>query len=181
MTQATKLSRREPSQSPDILRIEPDAYCYRAWQNLSIGVWVGQATLPAVKGLLDVGRQMVTRYPEGHSSIVFILDKIPAPTPEGRELLTRIFAGGSALTCTAVILEGSGFWASGLRSMIGNTHRSASGPVRLRVNTSIDEALEWLPAEHTRFTGVTLNVEELRKTLIAVRERDVITARGVEP
>ena len=175
MYQASK-SAAAPSASPFVLHCEPGAYQYTAWKGISIGVWVGQATLNAVKGLLTLGQEMHDRHPEGHSSIVFILDKLPAPPPEARELLSRIFSARSKLACTAVILEGSGFWASGLRAMIGNTHRAADGNVQLQVCTSVDEVLEWFPAQHARTTGIQVSSEQLRAVLARAREENAAAA-----
>jgi hypothetical protein len=176
MDQAPKISFRPPPAPSSALLVEPGVYHYSAWQNINIGVWVGQATLRAAQGLLLIGKEMSRRYPGGHSSIVFVLDRLPAPTPEARELLGQLFKAGSELACTAVILEGSGFWASGLRSMIANMHRTAAGAVRLRVGTSVDEALDWFPAEHERCTGIMVDVAQLRMALLSAREHGAAAA-----
>jgi hypothetical protein len=151
--------------NPSVLRVAPGIYQYSAWQNVNIGVWVGQATYEATKGLIDVGAEMRRRYPSGHSSIVFVLDKLPAPTPEARELFAQFLRAGSSLMCNAIVLEGEGFWASGLRAMIGNTHRGASGSVQLGVGTTIDEILTWFPEAHERCTGIVVKAAELRVVL----------------
>ncbi|HEX6240632.1 MAG TPA: hypothetical protein VFZ61_07060 [Polyangiales bacterium] len=151
--------------SPSVLRVAPGIYQYSAWQNVNIGVWVGQATYEATAGLLEVGAEMRRRYPAGHSSIVFVLDKLPAPTPEARELFAQFLRAGSSLMCNAIVLEGEGFWASGLRAMIGNTHRGASGSVQLGVGTTIDEILAWFPEAHARCTGIAVKAAELRAVL----------------
>jgi len=181
MTPAQKTFPGPQSKRSDVLRIEPRIYHCSAYQNVSVGIWVGQATLPAVQGLVEVGKEMNRRFPEGHSSITFVLDQLPGPTPEARELLTKIFQGASALSCAATIVEGTGFWSSGLRSMISNTHRAASGPVRLRVSTTIDEVLAWLPKEHEACTGVALDPEQLRKVLLERRASGAAAALAAEP
>jgi hypothetical protein len=155
------------------LRIEPRIYHYSAWQNLTLAVWVGQATGPSVRNLGEISREMIRRHPEGHSSVVFILDKIPAPTPEAREVLDKVFHARNDLACVSVVIEGSGFWASGMRSLMGNTHRAAAGATStmLRLNTEIDEVVEWMPVEHLRRTGVELDPIEFRRVLRQVREQ----------
>lgn len=158
--------------------VVPGVFHYNNWKNVSIGVWVGQATVAAVEALFRFGKDMVQLYPDGHSSVVFILDKLPAPPADARELLGTLFSARSTLACTAVILEGSGFWASGLRSMIANTHRTASGSVKLRVDTSIEEVLAWFPAEHARLTGIELDPEQLRGELVYSREHGAKAALG---
>lgn len=170
-----------PSEVPaapiTVVRVVPGIYQYSAWKNINIGVWVGQATYEATKGLIEVGMELRRRYPSGHSSIVFILDKLPAPTPEARELFGQFFRNGSSLMCNAVVLEGEGFWASGLRAMISNTHRGASGTVQVGVGTSIDDILTWFPEAHARCTGISIEASELRPRLQQIRRENEIGAR----
>ena len=167
-----------PTKEVKLLRVEPRIYCYSAWQNLTLAVWVGQATGASVRNLGEISREMIRRHPEGHSSVVFILDKIPAPTPEAREVLDKVFHARNDLACVSVVIEGSGFWASGMRSLMGNTHRAAAGATStmLRLNTAIDEVVEWMPAEHARRTGVELDAEEFRRVLRDVREQGAARA-----
>jgi hypothetical protein len=181
MFPATKLHAppaRPPAKDVVTLRIEPRIYHYSSWQNLTLAVWVGQATGQSVRSLGEISREMVRRHPEGHSSVVFILDKIPAPTPEAREVLDKVFHSRNDLSCVSVVIEGSGFWASGMRSLMGNTHRAATGATAtvLRLNTAIDEVVEWLPLEHLRRTGVELDPEEFRLVLRQVREHGAARA-----
>jgi hypothetical protein len=160
------------------LRIEPRIYYYSSWQNLTIAVWVGQATGPSVSTLGELSREMIRRHPEGHSSVVFILDKIPAPTPEAREILDKVFHARNDLSCVSVVIEGSGFWASGMRSLMGNTHRASAGATStmLRLNTTIEEVVEWMPAAHARRTGVQIDPTEFGVALRQVREQGAAMA-----
>jgi hypothetical protein len=168
-----------PSLGPSALRTEPGVYHYSAWQGISIGVWVGQATLSAVHGILEFGAELRRNYPNGHSSVAFILDKLSAPTPEARDLVERIFSSKSALLCSAVVLEGSGFWASAIRSLIDNTHRTATSSVHLRICTSIDEVISWFPGEHAHATGIVVGAGELRSVLTEARVQNEAVARGL--
>jgi hypothetical protein len=158
------------------LGTEPGVYHYSAWQNISVGVWVGQATLPAVVNLFSVGGQMNRRYRTGHSSVVFIADMAPAPTPEAGDQLKRVFGAGSQLACMGIVLEGAGFWASGLRSMLANMHRTSGGNARMRIHTSIDSVADWLPAEHARLTGVRVDAQALRRALQELRAHGIARA-----
>jgi hypothetical protein len=157
---------------------EPQILHYCAWQNVSIGVWVGQATTAAVKAIVPVAGHLSRSYPTGHSSIAFILDKLPAPAPEANELMARIFGRGSELSCVAIVLEGTGFWASGLRSMIANMHRAARGSMRVRIATSIEDVLGWFPSEHARLTGIALDTPTLRSAMQYVRGHGAAAALG---
>lgn len=171
---------RVPANSVVTLRVEPRIYYYSSWQNLTIAVWVGQATGASVRALGEISREMIRRHPEGHSSVVFILDKIPAPTPEAREILDKVFHSRNDLSCVSVVIEGSGFWASGMRSLMGNTHRASAGATStaLRLNTTIEEVVEWMPEAHLRRTGVEIDPVEFGKALRQVREQGAARALG---
>lgn len=163
-----------------ITRTEPGVYGYESWKNVSIGVWIGQATLQAVRGVHALAADMELQFPEGRSSVVFVADQVAAPTPEARQEMLSVYER-PGLCCTAIILEGSGFWASGIRSMTSNLHRAAGSTMRLRVHTSIDEVIAWMPAEHQRFTGVALDCEELKRVALDVRQRAGARAAGALP
>jgi hypothetical protein len=170
-----------PSALPEgleLLRIEPQIYCYGLYRNVTLAVWVGQATLPALHAMGGISRDMVRRFPQGHSSIVFILDKIPAPSQEASDLIARAFNTRNGLACVSVIIEGTGFWGSGMRSMLSNARRSAAGEssALLRLNSSSDEAVAWLPDETLRRTGVRVEPSGLADALRWVRERGAAQA-----
>jgi hypothetical protein len=82
------------------------------------------------------------------------------------------------LACASVILEGTGFWASGIRGMTTNVHRTSSGSLTLHVNTSIEETVAWLPPIHQNRTGVALPADDFRRALTYVREQGAARARA---
>jgi len=154
---------------PRELRVEPGVYAYYGWKNVSVGVWVGQAVKSAVTGIIDMSYELARNSPVGRSSVVFVLDQLPAPTPEAQEEMKRVYAS-EGLACTAIILEGTGFWASGIRSMTNNVRRAAGSSMLMRVHTAIEEVIEWLPSAHLEHTGVTLPAPDFQRALIAIRE-----------
>jgi len=161
---------------PIELVTQPGVCAYDGWMNVSIGVWVGQATLPAVRRVLRMSSEQAQRYPQGRSSVIFVLDQLQAPTPEAQEELKK-FYGTDGFAGFAIVVEGTGFWASGIRSMANNAQRTASSGVVQRVSTTIDEVVSWLPALHVARTGVTLPPDEFRRNLISAREHCARRAR----
>jgi hypothetical protein len=160
---------------PRELRVAPGVYAYYGWKNVSVGIWVGQAVKSAVSGLVEMSHEMAKAYPGGRSSVVFVLDQLPGPTPDAQEEMQRVYASGG-LECTAIVLEGTGFWASGIRSMTNNVRRAAASATLLRLSTSIEEVIDWLPAAHFEHTGVTLPAPEFQNALVAMREQGAIRA-----
>lgn len=154
-----------------MLRVEPRTYIYCAHRNVTLGVWVGQATLPSLQGVAEVSREMVRRHPEGHSSVLFILDKIAPPSAEVSDLISRAFNERSGLACVSVIVEGTGFWGSGMRGMLTNARRNAAGSSLLRLHNTVVEAVSWMLEPHLERTGVTLDAQQLLEAVRWIRER----------
>src|SRR5207344_101940 len=102
---------------------------------------------------LRVAQVMPERCPGGHSSVAFLLDGLPGPLPEALPLLAKLFAKRGDLACTAMIIEGSGFWASGLRSMVNNSRREGGGETPLKMGRTIAEVVSWLSKQHAQKTG----------------------------
>ena len=160
-----------PPSGIDLLHLEPGIHMYCAHRNVTLGVWAGQATLPALAGVAEVSREMVRRFPEGHSSVLFVLDKIPPPSAEVSHHISRAFNERSGLSCVSVIIEGTGFWGSGMRSMLTNARRNAAGSSLLRLHNTIEEAVSWLLEPHQLRTGVTLDAKQLVEAVRWVREQ----------
>lgn len=170
-----------PPSGIDVLRAEPRTYLYCAYRNVTLGVWVGQATLPSLQGVAEVSREMVRRHPEGHSSVVFILDKIPPPSAEVSELISRAFNERNGLSCVSVIVEGTGFWGAGMRGMLTNARRNAASRSLLRLHNSIEEAVAFLPEPHLQRTGVALDAKPLNEALRWIRQQGAAHALHATP
>jgi hypothetical protein len=162
------------------LRVERGHVSYSLYQNISIAVWVGQATLPVVQAVHEVTKEMIGRFPGGHSSIAFVLDGLPAPTADAQSLLTKTFEKRSQLMVTAIVLEGSGFWASGLRCMINNSHRDANSDSSLRIVTDLNPLVGWFAEEHAKRTGVSIVPMALRDVFLLARHLGEDAAWGRE-
>jgi hypothetical protein len=148
------------------------------YRNVSVGVWVAQATRAAMEASAAATQEMSAQFPSGHSNVNFIMDGIAAPTPDAQALMLKAMASRSDLACSLIILEGGGFWASGLRSLINNTHRDAGGSLRIRIESSLDPMLGWFCETHARHTGVVLDSGQLREALVQARQLAESTARG---
>jgi hypothetical protein len=154
-----------------LLDIEPGRFRYSAWRNISIGVWADQATLEAAQRVLRVSQLMANLHPKGHSSIVFVLDGAPSPTPEANEVFAKVYDDKvSDLSCMAIVIEGGGFWASRIRSTITSLRMSTPGSMMVRVADKVEQVIDWLPTEHSFRTGVNVTPAELKAVLTATRE-----------
>jgi hypothetical protein len=165
-------SQRSPGIALETLASERGRCVFLAYKNITIAVWTGQADLAAAQATERAARIMAARYRAGRSVVSFILDGVPGPTPEAGELLTRLMGQRESLACIAYVLEGSGFWASGLRSMITNAYRESGTASRLKIGTNADEIASWLSASHQHITGVAISQADLQQALQQARRLD---------
>jgi hypothetical protein len=164
-------SRRAPSAvSLEPLTSEPERCAFFAYKNITIGVWTGQADLAAAKAAERAAAIVAARYRAGRSYVGFLLDGLPGPTPEAAEILIRLMGQRDSLACIGYVIEGSGFWASGLRSLISNVYRESGTPGRLKIGTSVDEVAAWLSPKHLEATGLAVAEAELRDALVQARK-----------
>lgn len=157
------------SDSLETLVVERGRCHFSAYKNITISVWVGQADVAAAQAALRAGKEMARRHPQGHSAACFVLDGLPGPTADAHPLIAKVLGQRSDLKCAAIILEGSGFWASGLRSMINNTHREANGNAGLKIATSLSDVVGWLAENHEERTGVAIAPDVLQEVLTRAR------------
>lgn len=140
------------------------------YQNVSITVWVAHATVPVVQCLQEATKVMISRFPNGHSSVSFVLDGVGAPTPEAQVMLQRALGARSQILVSGIVLEGSGFWASALRGMLNNSYREAQAKIALKIVTSVDSLVGWFCEEHSARTGVELAPMAFRDVLQQARQ-----------
>jgi hypothetical protein len=149
---------------------EPGQYYVGYFRNLSLVVWAGRADGSAVNRVRGISQHLVSKYPDGHSNISFVVNGVAPPTEEARVAFNHIFDGRvSDLRCMAVVLEGEGFWASALRSTVTALRQAATTTFAVRLFSTIDPVAEWLPAEHLARTGVAVTAAELRQVMHSMR------------
>ena len=154
-----------------LLDSEPGAFAFYAWENTTLIVWAAQATGAALERLAVISATMVESCPEGVSNIHIVAHGAPLPTPEARAGFVRLMEQYEAqLACVAVVLEGSGFWAATLRSVITGMRMVSPRTFPMRFHESIEEVPIWLPQEHLKLTGVRLEPARLSGVLQSARD-----------
>jgi hypothetical protein len=164
--------------SLETLVVERGRCHFSAYRNITISVWVGQANVAAAQAALGAGKEMARRHPHGHSAVCFVLDGLSGPTPDAQPLIAKVLGQRADLKCAAIILEGSGFWASGLRSMINNIHREGGGNAGLKIATTLAEVVAWLSENHQARTGVAIAPDALAEALSRARQLGAAAAAG---
>jgi hypothetical protein len=157
------------AQSLEFHEGEPGTCRIASLANVQIVSWTSRATGPAAIRVSDISGRMATGYPRGFSAIHVIANKVGVPTPDGRSGLMKIMTEQSkSLACVAVVVGGSGFWASTMRSFVTGMRFMTPRNFDLRLHGSSLEVLEWLPERHEKITGVSINAAALARVLSSV-------------
>lgn len=134
-----------------------------------IVAWSEQADLAAVQHLCAISDILLARY-ASVSAVHVAASDIGLPSSEVRSALLEMMARyGPHTACLAVVLEGSGFWASAMRSVITGMRMLAPRAFAMRIHDDIADACAWLPFEHEKRTGVALDPEGLRQAVLRAR------------
>lgn len=162
-----------PSVAPGVEILHEGEGClFGSWKNLLVATWTTQCTGPLAESLGRVAGPFAKAHPEGFSSIHVIGNKPPLPTSEAREtLIAQMRQYSNEVACIGTVLEGSGFWASAVRSFIVGLRFVVPRTFEMQTYASIPELAAWLPPLHAARTGVVIEKAELERTLVAFRAR----------
>lgn len=154
-----------------IIEVEPGVCCVGGWANVSISRWVGPGTVAAVERLARVGDELRAQYPSGLSSVHLIAENAGMPTAEAREGLVKLMnRKADRVGCIGIVVGGSGFWASAIRSLITGMRAVSSRAYEMKLVGSVGEIVAWLPTQHMKRTEIALDPAELTRALTAANE-----------
>jgi hypothetical protein len=159
-------ARRARLDEPTVLDSEPGAFLFGGWKNLFIGVWESQATLSAVERMVKASESVRERHATGHSTIHIVAQGAALPTAEVRAHLVRALNDrAEQIACVSVVVGGTGFWTSALRSFVTGLRWLAPRSFDFRLSGSVQEVARWLPVEHNKRTGIDIDSKRLIQVL----------------
>ncbi|HLK41203.1 MAG TPA: hypothetical protein VKU41_30840 [Polyangiaceae bacterium] len=159
-----------------VLDHEPGEFVFARWRNVLIAVWRRTISGPHVSRFTKAVETMAAQFPGRRSNVHIVAAGTGLPSEEARLRLAasmRRYKG--SLACVAVVLCGTGFWASAFRAAVSGIRLLAPGAFGFHPMESVDQVVGWLPTEHERLTGVKLDPEELRLALDAALHADATT------
>jgi hypothetical protein len=159
------------NESTDQLLVEqPGVVIVRGWRNLAICVWTGQATGRAASMVAQtVDRPEVQGLRQ--SFVHVIHNKRPLPDSNARQIFMKLMKErADDLACIAIVVLGSGFWASAMRNAVIGMRVFAPSTFDFKVFGSCEEVVGWLPAAHERQTGIAISPLALANWLGHARE-----------
>jgi hypothetical protein len=169
-----------PQPQLTFLNSVPDVYTAYIWKNVAITLWFGPATLESCAILERGCRKQAAEHPEGLSLVnIMIPGGRSMPSAAVRSELARIMREHTQnAAAIAVIIPGSGFWASALRSLIVALSMLRPREMPLQIFGSAPPLVEWLLPLHAARTGLQLEAAELLAALRqAEREAAAIKAQ----
>jgi hypothetical protein len=130
-----------------------------------VSVWESKGTIAAVDRMLLACAAM-PRIAEKRSDIHVIAQGAQLPEAEVRDhFIEAMRRHESALACVAVVVEGTGFGASAMRSFVTGLHWLAPRSFHFGLHSSVAEVAARLPAVHERLSGVHLEPLRFRHLL----------------
>lgn len=120
---------------------------------------------------MRVGDQIRAQYPMGISSVHLIAEGAGLPAADAREGLVKLMNRHTdRLACVGIVVGGTGFWASAIRSFITGMRAVSSRAYELKLVGSIEELVVWLPTQHFKRSGIALDSGELTRALQTASE-----------
>ncbi|WP_438003823.1 serine/threonine-protein kinase [Sorangium sp. So ce321] len=96
----------------------PD-YILASWRQILCIIWRRETTNEGVRRLCDACRDFAKQHPRGIGLLTVIESGAPLPPAAVRKELADFLAGASAfIRCSAVVVEGAGFRAAAVRSVV---------------------------------------------------------------
>jgi hypothetical protein len=142
------------------------------WKNFAIHLWTGRASVAMAMKLDELTPTFAGAHPRGFSSIHVIAQGTPLPERDARTALRSLTTKyAKNVACVCHVVEGTGFWASALRSFLTGFHFGPREPFELHICATLQMAAQRLPQPHLQRTGVFVATNELETALKAVRSR----------
>ncbi|HKU42512.1 MAG TPA: hypothetical protein VJR89_30350 [Polyangiales bacterium] len=147
----------------------PGVVSVSVWKNLGICSWTGGAVGPAVDTVASAMDKLHATAART-SWVHLIQDGLPLPDSAARSGFIRIMKERTTeLACVAIVVGGTGFWASAMRNAVIGLRVFAPRSFDFRLHGTHEEVVRWLPEAHREKTGVQISPESLARLLSQVR------------
>ena len=164
---------RAPTRESWNIVAQDEDYVLATWQQIFVVVWRRDTTLEAVAALHRECREFATKHPLGIGLLTIVSEKAPMPPSPARHAVADFLAQGSAyIKCSAVLMEGTGFRAAAVRSVVTGLTMLAKQAYPHRV-CSLPDAVAMLSHTLTRVGGRALNATAMHAAIDELRQRSL--------
>lgn len=148
-----------------------DNYVLASWQQIFAVVWRWDTTLEGAQALQRECSKFAMRHPRGIGLLTIVSEKAPMPASPARQAVASFLTHGSSyIKCSAVLMEGTGFRAAAVRSVVTGLTMLAKQAYPHRV-CSVPDAVSMLSRELPVASGQAINPTALRAAIDDLRQR----------
>jgi hypothetical protein len=146
---------------------EPGRFHMASWRNVLMVRWESAADSSAVERLAKVSKALAAaNLGTRRSNIHVIGEGVGLPTPAARDGFVELMKEhADRLACVAIVVGGTGFLASAMRSLMTGMRLLAPRSFNYRLHGSIEEVAKWLPTEHLAKPGEEIDGRRLGQVL----------------
>ncbi|MCA9707654.1 MAG: hypothetical protein KDK70_17525 [Myxococcales bacterium] len=152
--------------------IESDGVLVASWRNVVLNVGKGSPSADHIDTVRRLVDDLLSKYPDGIGMMLMVYNASLFPHADGRNRTNELFREvGPRLQGVAAVVEGTGFWASAVRSVITGFTLVSRTKFPLKTFGSVDDASAWLvpllvPAvTRAEFSGVIRELNMARREL----------------
>jgi len=146
----------------------------------AVTVWLGKLHRAAAVSFARVTSEALDMmHGERGSSVQMIDERVQLPDVDTRDVLVKIMRDSAPRTaCVSIVIDGGGFWASAVRGFVTSLGVLAPRTFDIHAHASIAQVLDWLPVEHHKRTGVSLDPAQLAHLLAVGKQWQQEAASG---
>jgi len=93
-------------------------YALASWNEIVALVWRHDTTLEGIQNSNTLVAEVAHLHPKGIALLTLISAVAPMPSSEARKALADLMSSNRYIRCSAVIMEGTGFRAAAVRSVV---------------------------------------------------------------
>lgn len=128
--------------------IEDGDFVLASWRNVLIRVGRGASSAERVATIHQHASRLLPAYPDGVAILMWLHAGSVIPSNETRrrsgEMLQDL---GPKLQCLVAVVEGTGFWASSIRSVLTGLMLVSRMTFPLKTFDTIDKGTEWMSTQ----------------------------------
>ena len=150
--------------------VEPGRNGITLVQGVCISVWLEHAGEQDGERLVAYSQMLADEHPGGSSSLSWVLSSSALPGGRTRQDLAHAMHETKHLRGdSAVVLEGSGFWASAVRGALTSLAMAGGKRAGFRMFSALPAATAWIAEQHLERTSVSISADEIESAARQLR------------
>jgi hypothetical protein len=133
------------------------------WRNVAFFSWVNAPSAQGAREHAVLFTALAKSQTTKLSSVNVVAGRFSLPDAQARAVMADlVHTQAERLACVSIIVPGTGFWVSAVRSFATGMLSFGQRAFDLHVNATSNQVVEWFPEAHQRQTGTTVDPTELR-------------------